>query len=295
MRNADEVSRLFLTVNGIGMYLATAGRGPLVVLLHGFPEFWYSWRYQIPVLARHFRVVAPDQRGYNLTEKPPHGYDIGTLTTDVAELIRSLGYQHAHVVGHDWGGAVAWWLAITRPEMVDRLVIMNAPHPAAFRRAMQSNWRQRLRSWYMLFFQLPRLPEAAFRLGNYRALEQSFRRDTTRPEAFTDEVIARYKQAISRPGALTAAINWYREALDLRTWRATGRRDLTVRVPTLVIWGERDRYLGRELNDDLGRWVPELTLRYIPNASHWVQQDRPEEVNRYLLEFLVEGKGTADE
>jgi len=286
----DEISRLFLTVNGIGMHMATAGRGPLVLLLHGFPEFWYSWRYQIPALAEHFRVVAPDQRGYNLTDKPPHGYDIETLTTDVAELIRSLGCQHAHVVGHDWGGAVAWWLAITRPELVDRLVIMNAPHPAAFRRAMQGNWRQRLRSWYMLFFQLPRLPEAAFRLGNYRALEQSFRRDTTRPEAFTDEVIACYKQAVSRPGALTAMIKWYREALGLSTWRATGRRDLTVRVSTLVIWGEQDRYLGREINDDLSRWVPELALRYIPDASHWVQQDRPEAVNQYLLRFLVDSK-----
>lgn len=291
MKDVNKISRLFLTVNGIGMHLATAGHGPLVVLLHGFPEFWYSWRYQFPVLAEHLRVVAPDQRGYNLTEKPPHGYDIETLTTDVAALIRALGYQRAHVVGHDWGGAVAWWLAITRPELVDRLVIMNAPHPATFRQAMQNNWRQRLRSWYMLFFQLPRLPEAAFRLGDYWALEQSFRRDTTRPEAFTDEVMARYKQAASRPGALTAMINWYREALGLSTWRATGRRDLILRVPTLVIWGERDRYLGRELNDDLRRWVPELTLRYIPDASHWVQQDRPEEVNRYLLEFLVDEIG----
>jgi pimeloyl-ACP methyl ester carboxylesterase len=269
------------------MHVVTAGRGPLVVLLHGFPEFWYSWRYQIPALAEHFRVVAPDQRGYNLTEKPRTGYNIRTLTTDIAELIRYLGYERAHVVGHDWGGSVAWWLAIARSDLVERLVILNAPHPAAFVHALRSNPRQLLRSWYMFFFQVPKLPELAFRLGNYRAIEESFRRDTTRPEAFTDAVIARYKRAVARPGALTAMINWYRAAIRPRMFRVLQGRDLTVRVPTLVIWGEQDRYLGKELNADLHRWVPDLTLRYIPDASHWVQQDRPEEVNRYLVEFLV--------
>jgi len=287
-----QFQRLFVTVNGLNMHVVTAGRGPLAVLLHGFPEFWYSWRYQIPVLAEHFRVAAPDQRGYNLTEKPPTGYNIRTLTTDIAELIRYFGYERAHVVGHDWGGSVAWWLAIARPDLVERLVILNAPHPAAFLHALRRNPRQLRRSWYMFFFQLPKLPELAFRLGNYRAIEESFRRDTTRLEAFPHAVIARYKRAAARPGALTAMINWYRAAIHPRMFRTLKGRDLTVRVPTLVIWGERDRYLGKELNDDLHRWVPDLTLRYIPDASHWVQQDRPEEVNRWLVEFLVEvGEG----
>lgn len=284
----SDIEHLYLTVNDLDVHLTTAGRGPLVILLHGFPEFWYSWRYQIPVLAERFRVVAPDQRGYNLTQKPAGGYDLDTLATDVAELIHLLGYQQAHVVGHDWGGLVAWWLAGRHPERVDRLVIMNAPHPGAYWRALAGgDLRQILRSWYVLFFQIPRLPEFLLQRDDYRLIEQIFRGSTTRPEAFGDDVIRRYKRAAARPGALTAMLNWYRTAARRQTVGNLSAPALTILVPTLVIWGEQDVALGRELNDDLDRWVPDLTLRYLPAASHWVQQDRPAEVNRHLLDFLA--------
>lgn len=274
-------------VNGVRLHCTIAGEGPLVVLLHGFPEYSYSWRHQIPALAEHFTVVAPDLRGYNLSDKPPRvsDYALPTLINDVVELIHSFGQQRAVVVGHDWGGMVAWYLALSRPDMVEKLAVLNIPHPRIFMQHLLINPKQRARSSYIFFFQLPALPEASLRRDNFRAIEGVFRGMAVHKENFSDEVIDHYKQALAQPGALTAALNYYR-ALGRRAGSELVKLDPVARMPVLAIWGEQDRALGSEMVDDLPRYVPDLTLHKIPDASHWVQQDRPDLVNRYLLDFL---------
>jgi pimeloyl-ACP methyl ester carboxylesterase len=275
------------TVNGVRLHCVVAGAGPLVILLHGFPEFWYSWRHQIPVLAQHFTVVAPDMRGYNLSDKPKQleAYALPVLVEDVVQLIHSFGQDQAIVVGHDWGAVIGWEMALTRPDVVEKLVILNVPHPRLFVQNLLTNPRQRLRSWYMGFFQLPWLPEAVFKANNYRAIEQAFRNTAVYKERFSDEVIEQYKHAAAQPGALTAAINYYRANARGGMQELAGV-DPVVRVPTMVLWGEQDFALGKELNDRLPHYVPDLTLHYIKDASHWVQQDRPDLVNHYMLNFL---------
>jgi epoxide hydrolase 4 len=281
-----EVRHEYHVVNGVKLHCTVAGSGPLVVLLHGFPEFWYSWRHQIPVLAKHFTVVAPDLRGYNTSDKPPRiaDYKLPILVEDVVQLIHAYGEQQAIVAGHDWGGMVAWAIALSRPDVVTKLIALNIPHPRLFLQNLLTNSQQRRRSWYTYLFQLPWLPEAAFRANNFEAIERAFRGMAVHKHRFPDHVIDAYKQAMAQPGALTNSINYY---------RATGRDvfdfanlDPVATMPTLVIWGEHDAALGKELNNGLERYVPDLTLHYIPDASHWVQQDRPDLVNRYMMNFL---------
>jgi pimeloyl-ACP methyl ester carboxylesterase len=266
-------------VNGVRLHWVEQGSGSLVVLLHGFPEFWYSWRHQIPVLAQGFRVIAPDLRGYNLSEKPKTGYDMETLTDDVLALVRQLGEERASVVGHDWGGVLAWVYAMRFPEATQKLVILNAPHPARFREAVRKP-RQFLRSTYVLFFQIPGLPELALGANKAWPIGRLMRRSAARKDAFSPQDLERYREAMARPGALTAALNYYRAA-----WTNRLPGDQTVRAPTLVLWAEHDQALGKELTEGLERWVPDLTIRYL-DCGHWTQQEMPEEVNRYLLEFL---------
>jgi pimeloyl-ACP methyl ester carboxylesterase len=272
-------------VGGLRLHYVAAGAGPLVVLLHGFPEFWYSWRHQLPALAgAGFRAVAPDLRGYNESDKPVgvNHYRLGLLADDVARLVRQLGAERAVVVGHDWGGAVAWKVAMDYRAVVDRLVILNAPHPAAFLRELRcpTQW---LRSAYVLFFQLPWLPERLLATGDFALLERGLRRQPTRAGAFGPEDIARYKEALARPGALTAALNYYRAVFRYPRESFNTR---IVRAPTLLLWGERDPYLGVRLTEGLGRWVPDLRVVRVPQASHWLQNDAPERVNQELLHFL---------
>jgi len=278
-------------VNGIRLHWVEQGAGPLVLLLHGFPEFWYEWRHQIPALAAAgFRVVAPDLRGYNLSEKPKgvDSYRAGRVMEDVVQLVRHLGAERAHVAGHDWGGVIAWRLAIRRPEVVDRLAIINAPHPAIFGRELKHP-RQLLRSWYAGFFQIPKLPEASFRARGHALLARVFRESPVRAEAYTDDDIARYIEAASQPGALTAMINYYR-AFGRDTARGEGKGDGPgdgmVRRPTLVIWGERDSALNIHNLDGLDACVPDLRVERIPDASHWVPADAPETVSRLLAEHF---------
>ena len=290
MSDAEPWTHHEAVVNGVRLHFVEQGEGPLVVLLHGFPEFWYSWRHQIPALAEAgFRVIAPDQRGYNTSEKPPGvlSYRIEHLVDDVAALIEHAGESRAVVVGHDWGGAVAWAIAMLRPEVVEKLVVLNAPHPGALQREFR-RLRQLARSWYVFFFQLPWLPEAAIRFGGYRVLDRGMRRETTRPGAFSDEDIAAYKNALAQPGALTAAINYYRAAVRRNPFDSA-RMLRPIDVPALLIWGERDPYLGIELTEGLERWVPGVRVERIPEASHWVQVDAAERVNELMIEFLREG------
>lgn len=273
---------------GLRFHYVEAGTGPLVVLLHGFPEFWYSWRHQISALAgAGFHVIAPDLRGYNESDKPAgvRHYQISLLVGDVLGLIQQAGATRAVVVGHDWGGIIAWRLALDHPEAVERLVILNAPHPAAFFRALRYP-RQWLRSWYILFFQLPWLPECLLQGADFWLLERMFRHQPTRSAAFSPQDIRRYKRAWSAPRALTSALHYYRAALRYPA-RQTQDNFGLIGMPTLLIWGERDLYLGIQLIEDCSRWVPNLQVERIAAASHWVQNDAPERVNHLLLEFLA--------
>ena len=288
---SDSFRHEFVSANGIRFHVVTAGDGPLVVLLHGFPQFWYAWRHQIPALATRFRVAAPDLRGYGETEKPPRvaDYALPTLSKDVAELVHALGEKKAHVVAHDWGGGVAWDLALRYPEVVDRLAILNCPHPAVFGKALRSNFRQLRRSWYMFFFQIPWLPEAIVRLDPRRAAENTFRGMSVRKDTFTDEDLDRFREAILRPGALTGAINYYRAAFrNFGEMRAIERDAKKIAAPTLLIWAEDDIALGKELTYGMeGLFTNSFRVHYVPNCSHWVNEEQPELVNRLLLEHLA--------
>jgi pimeloyl-ACP methyl ester carboxylesterase len=280
---AESPTFRFVEVNGVRLHVAEAGRGPLVVLLHGFPEFWYAWRRQIPVLARAgFRVVAPDMRGYNLSDKPRgiDAYRVPTLVEDVAQLIRACGASRATVVGHDWGGLVAWAFAMQHPEMLDRLVILNSPHPKSMAREIRKT-KQLLKSWYMFFFQLPWLPEATTRARRFAGLLRDYERDPLVPGTFAPEDRERHVAALSQPGALTAMINYYR-ALRRRGVGVTRRR---IEAPVLVIWSDRDRYLVPELAESDPALVPHARVERI-DASHWVQNEQPERVNALLIDFL---------
>jgi epoxide hydrolase 4 len=273
----------FAEIGDVTLHYVEAGNGPLVVLLHGFPEFWYGWREQIaPLVEAGFRVVAPDLRGYNLSSQPDGftAYTADKLADDVGGLIHELGEASAMVVGHDWGGSVAWTLAMNHPEVVDRLVILNAAHPRKLNEGLKTP-RQLLRSWYFFFFQFPKLPEHHARARNWRFFKR-FLRDA-RPRYTADE-LDRYVEAWSQPGAATGMIDYYRAAVRLGSKQQVRRID----APTLVIWGEGDRYLGRKLAEPHAEDVPNLDrVERLPNASHWVHHDEAERVNELLVDFLT--------
>lgn len=273
-----------IITNGIRMHYVTQGEGPLIVLLHGFPEFWYSWRHQIPFLAEQgYTVVAPDLRGYNDTDKPRKGYELPTLLRDIAGLITGLGREKAVIVGHDWGGVLAWAFAINYPHMTERLIVLNAPHPGAMQREMRT-LKQLRKSWYVFFFQLPWLPEYALLRDNASAVGRMLHGAALQKSAFPPEEIAKYQAAMSKPGAMTAALNYYRQLLRRGPRAYAGH--LHVSVPALLIWGVHDVALGVALTYNLEQWVPNLRIERIDDSGHWVQQEQPEKVNRLILAFL---------
>lgn len=280
--SSDAFAHREATVNGIRMHYVEAGDGEPVVLLHGFPESWYSWRHQLRALAAAgYRAIAPDQRGYNLTEaKGP--YDTGTLQADILCLMDHLGIERAHVVGHDWGGAIAWLLGMEHGERLKSLTVCNLPHPAVFRKGVRRP-RQALRSWYVLFFQLPWLPERLLAAQGYHRLARMMIREC-RPGTFTKDDIREFLAGWRRQG-LGGGINWYRAALR-HPPRIPDPVPL-VTVPTLLIWGDDDRYLGRELTEGTEEYVAKLRVEHLPGVSHWVQQEAPDEVNRLLLDHLA--------
>jgi len=266
------------------------GAAPLVVLLHGFPEFWYAWRHQLTPLAEAgYRVVAPDMRGYNRSFRPRgvDSYRTDELVADVRGLVGSLKADRAALVGHDWGGVVAWETAIREPELVGQLAVLNAPHPERYREAVRDSPRQLVRSWYAAAFQVPWLPERLLEAGEYRLLGGLL--DSR--NAVTDGERRRYREAMARTGSLSGPLNYYRafarEAAGRELRSLLGRgRDGSVEVPTLVVWGENDAALGVELLGGLDRWVPDLRVRRLPDAGHRVQTDAPDRVTAELLSFL---------
>ncbi|HEX2196772.1 MAG TPA: 4-alpha-glucanotransferase [Actinomycetota bacterium] len=283
-----SVSHGYARLSEVKLHYAEMGprEGPLVVMLHGYPDFWYSWRDQMPFLAeRGFRVVAPDMRGYNLSDKPSGvgAYSIPRLVRDLEELVDHLGSERAHVVGHDWGALVGWYFAMAHEVSLDRLAILNVPHPQRYVRSM--NPRQMMRSWYIGFFQLPWLPERFVSRDDFAVLRKLFRYDPARRDAFTDEDVDRYVEAARRSDGLRYPINYYRALLrpnpfPALRWRAIER-------PVQVIWGEKDRFLEASLAEPDRAWVPDVRVHRLPEASHWVHHDEPGTVNRLLAEFLT--------
>jgi pimeloyl-ACP methyl ester carboxylesterase len=258
------------------------GQGPLLLLLHGFPEFWYSWRHQLAVLSRFFRVVAPDLRGYNETDKPDWGYELDVLATDVLHLIEALGAQRATLVGHDWGALLAWTLAIKYPHRVERLASLHMPHPAPLLRALAARQYAPL----LALCRLPELPEWVLRRNDYALVERLLRATTARADAFSDEDMQILKDAISKPGVLTAALNWYRAFGQSRDYLLAG--PLRVEVPSLLLWSTATSGRAHELAQATSRYVPNLSLRLVPQCAYRMQHDQPELINTYLLEFLTD-------
>ena len=268
------------------LHYVEAGDGPLVVLLHGFPEFWYGWRLQIKALAdAGFRVVAPDMRGYNLSSRPEGvgDYAIEKLADDVRDLVHERGAQSALLAGHDWGGSVAWATAMTHPEVVDRLAVLNAAHPRKLSQGLHHPSQLR-KSWYIFFFALPDLPDAIVHANNWHFFRH-FLHDA-RP-AYTAEEMGRYIEAWSQPGAASGMINYYRSSVRTPAKKAEAAIH-PIKAPTLVIWGQRDGYLGQELAEPEHDDVPNLErVERLPDASHWVHHDEAERVTQLLISFFV--------
>lgn len=273
--------------NGIKLHYVTQGEGPLMLMLHGFPEFWYSWRHQIPAFATDHKVVALDLRGYNDSDKPEaqSAYVMAEFIKDIKGVIEGLGYDRCTLVGHDWGGAIAWSFAYAYPGLVDRLIILNLPHPAKFAEGLRTP-QQLLRSAYIFFFQIPILPELLIQWNDFQALEAAFKGMAVAKNTFSDDDIEAYKNAFAKRNTLTAALNYYRnvfaQGLTTTDWGI-------LTVPTLMIWGEADTALGKELTYGTEKYVQDFRIRYIPHCSHWVQQEQPQLVNQLMREFLGEG------
>jgi epoxide hydrolase 4 len=288
---APDIQHQFVDANGLRFHVASCGDGDrLALCLHGFPECWFSWRYQMPLLARlGYRVWAPDLRGYGESARPPRvqDYAIERLLDDVAGLIDASGARSTVLIAHDWGGVIAWYFAIRRIRPLERLVVMNLPHPAVMARAMRT-WQQLRRSWYAFFFQVPRLPEALLRMQNHRAIGEAFRRSTLDPSRFPDDVVRVYQESAAHPGALTAMLNYYRALLRGGARRQQRLGYPVIDTPTLMLWGEADVALGKETTYGTERFVSNLTLRYLPRVSHWVQQEAPEVVNAMLEAWLCD-------
>lgn len=290
----------FADVNGIRMHYAHAGgegpgKGKLMLFAHGFPEFWYCWRHLLPEFARDYHAVAPDMRGYNLTSKPPtvEDYDIRLLVDDLGALARHLGYERFTLVAHDWGGGVAWSLAIRHPEWLERLIIINSPHPTVFERELNTNPAQQKASMYTRHFQSPKV-EAMLMANGCKGLQDICLTAGMKDGHVTEADRQEYLKSWNEPGAVTGMLNYYRAArmgppvAPGETARSfeTGVADPIVKIPTLVIWGERDTHLLTTNLDGLDAYVPDLTVRRIPDGSHWVINEQPETVIRHMRAWL---------
>jgi pimeloyl-ACP methyl ester carboxylesterase len=285
---ANAITHRTVHANGLDFHVAVAGSGEkLALCLHGFPESSFSWRHQMPLLAQlGYLVWAPDLRGYGGSSRPigVAAYSMHNLTADVAALIEASGAKQTVLIGHDWGALIAWDYAMFGRVPITQLIIMNVPHPALAEKGLRT-LRQLAKSWYIFFFQLPVIPEWSLARNGYAAIAQAFRGMAVDKSRFPRDVLRVYQDSAAQPGALTAMVNYYRALL--RGVRANRRRGTPqIKVPTLMLWGEADAALGKELTYGTDRYVSDLTLRYLPNVSHWVQQEAPETVNQMLQAWL---------
>jgi pimeloyl-ACP methyl ester carboxylesterase len=283
------MSNQYIETNGIRLHVLQDGPkdGPLVILLHGFPEFSYGWRHQIPFLASAgYQVWAPDQRGYNLSDKPDGiaSYSIHELAADVVGLIDASGRKQVFLIGHDWGAAVAWSVANKYPERLLKMVILNVPHPSVMIKFLRRSFAQLRKSWYMFFFQLPWLPENLSRFRNWNAITKVLTK-SSRPGTFSQTDLEMYRQAWAQPKAFRSMINWYRSMLQKPPEPPVSPR---ITVPTLLIWGAQDQALGREMAQPSIDLCDDGRLIFIEEATHWVQHEEAERVNQLIHAFLVE-------
>ena len=289
----------YAEINGVKLHYAANGSGKLMMFLHGFPEFWYEWKNQLVEFGQDHLAIAPDMRGYNLSSKPEQveAYQIEHLIEDVRLLAEHLGYKKFTLIAHDWGGAVAWVFASKYPEYLEKLIIINAPHPAVFQRELLENPGQQQASQYMLMFRAPEA-ESVISANDYALIVESVLSEGLEKGFFTQEDKKAYLEAWSQPGALTGGLNYYRaaEAGPPVTEADKGKisafsnafSSFIVKAPTLVIWGEKDPYLLLGNLSGLGDYVPELTIKPIPDGTHWVIHEKPELVNSYIREFIKE-------
>ena len=286
----------FADVNGVRLHYARAGQGKLILFVHGFPEFWYAWKDLLPEFGRDHLAVAPDMRGYNLSSKPTDvtDYAVPHLVDDLRALARSLGHEKFILVAHDWGGGVAWSLGIHHRECLEKLVIINAPHPALFERELNRNPAQQAASQYMLLFRSPKA-EATLAANNYAFLVDAVLTRGLKKGHFTEDDRQAYLTAWSQPGALTGSLNWYRAAgIGPPTTADANAHSFEpsagpskVSVPTLVIWGEKDQALVKENLEGLEEYVPDLTVRRIADGTHWVIHEQPALVATHIREFIA--------
>ncbi|HKP86667.1 MAG TPA: alpha/beta hydrolase [Blastocatellia bacterium] len=290
------IQHKYADVNGVRLHYATTGKGKLIMFVHGFPEFWYEWKNQLAEFGGDYMAVAPDMRGYNLSSKPAEveQYQVKYLIEDLRALADHLGQKKFILVAHDWGGAIAWAFAIAHPDYLEKLVIINAPHPGVFARELRENPAQQKASQYMLFFRSPQA-EAQLSANNYAGLVQAVLGEGLKSGAFTEEDKKAYIEAWSQPGALTGGLNYYRAA---RLGPPSGEGDkqgtsfapdlasMTVKVPTLVIWGEKDTALLTGNLEGLDKFVPSLTIKRIPDGTHWVIHEKPALINGYIRDFI---------
>jgi epoxide hydrolase 4 len=279
----------YIETNGIRLHVAQAGseENPLVILLHGFPEFSYGWRKQIPYLVEAgYRVWVPDQRGYNLSDKPDGlaAYSLDELAADVIGLIDAAGEEKAFLVGHDWGASVAWWVAQKYPGSLEKLVIMNVPHGSVMMENLRSSFAQLRKSWYIFFFQIPWLPEFLVKMKNWKMGTASLTR-TSRKGTFSENDLVQYRKAWSQPKAIKSMINWYRAVIQ-KPPKSSGSSRIT--VPTLVIWGAKDKFLGKEMAKQSIDLCDDGQLVFIEEATHWVQHEEAERVNELVDRFFKE-------
>ena len=284
-----ELEHSYINTNGIRLRVVQAGpkSGIPVILLHGFPEFWYGWRKQIPALVNAgCRVIVPDQRGYNLSDKPKDkkDYDVFTLVDDVLGLIKALDYEKVNLVGHDWGAVVAWTLAVTHPEKLHKLTVMNVPHPAVMQKFLRRDFEQMRRSWYVGFFQIPWLPEKIFTTNNFRRLARAVQ-GSAKKNSYTDADMEKYKEAWSQPDAITSMLNWYRAIVQHPPQLP---EDVRVKVRALMMWGMKDFALSHRMARPSMDYCDEGNLILFPEATHWVHLDAADEVNHYLIDFLLD-------
>lgn len=261
---------------------------PLLLFVHGFPDFWYSWRYQIREFKKDYWVIAIDLRGYGDSSKPPYvkDYAISKLSGDIKGVVEGLGRTSCILAAHDWGGAVAWRVSIDYPELVEKLVIMNCPHPVAFRQHLRGSFKQLFMSWYIFCFQLPYLPEVYLRSNDLEIFDKIFRSTKLGQEAFPENDVEAYKYTFGKPGAFTPPVNYYRNTLSL-TGEVAGKTSEKVKVPVLIIWGAEDIALDTKMAHLSADFVESCTVKVVPAASHWVQNDRPTIVNDYIRDFLT--------
>lgn len=281
-----KVDQTYIETNGIRLHVLQDGPtgGPLVLLLHGFPEFSHSWLEQIRHLsAAGYRVWAPDQRGYNLSDKPDRvaSYSLDEVAADVVGLIDAAGQERAYVVAHDWGAAVAWWLASRYPSRVSKMVVMNVPHPKVMVRHLRT-FSQLRKSWYMLFFQIPWLPEKLLQARDCAGISQVLTA-TSRRGTFSESDLAAYRQAWKQPNAMRSMVNWYR-AIVRRPPDLSG--DSRTTVPTLLIWGARDTALGQEMAQPSIDLCDDGRLVVFEKATHWVHHEETEAVNDLITDFF---------